>query len=61
MDASEKQQRCRELVDELCDVDEGLTPWEVNFIDDMSHKDERYVFSDKQMEHVERIYNRINK
>ncbi len=28
----------REIVDELCDIDAGLNPWELGFVDDMARR-----------------------
>lgn len=28
----------REIVDELCDIDSGLNPWELGFVDDMARR-----------------------
>lgn len=44
----------RQMVEELCDIDEGLTPWEVNFIDDMSRWEGRYT--ENQADVIRRIH-----
>ncbi len=28
----------REVVDELCDIESGLNPWELGFVDDMARR-----------------------
>lgn len=52
------QQLTAKKVQELCELEDGLTSWEVNFVDDLSHQDPG-SFTMKQMEHVARIYKRL--
>lgn len=37
MSEQDEQQQLRCMIDELCDLDEGLSSWEVNFVESMSH------------------------
>ena len=44
------------MVQVLCDLEEGLTAWEVEFVESMARRGERAPLSDKQIEILERIY-----
>ena len=51
-----KQFDLRECVRALCESEEGLTDWEMNFIDDMAAFDEPFTAA-RQMK-IEEIYNK---
>ena len=42
----------RELIEELCEIEEGLTGWEVEFVESVSR---RYSLSDRQRAKAEEI------
>lgn len=44
------------MVEELCEMDEGLSSWEVSFIDDMS---KRSGFTEAQGEKIRQIYEKM--
>lgn len=44
------------MVQVLCDMEEGLTAWECDFVDSLAGRGERAPLSDKQVEILERIY-----
>jgi hypothetical protein len=44
----------REMLDELCDVNESLTNWEIDFIDGLCHWEGS--FSEAQATTLERIH-----
>ena len=48
----------QELVRELCDIDSGLSAWEVEFTESVAKQVESRPLSDKQREVVERILRR---
>lgn len=47
----------RELVDALCEIEEGLTEWEVNFVDSITKQviDQARTLSSKQRAKAEAI------
>ena len=47
----------RELVDELCAIEDGLTPWEVNFVESIASLviDRGAELSEKQIAIAEKI------
>lgn len=48
------------MVAELCEIDEGLTPWEVEFVESIAAQVERgRELSDKQRSTAERIMERL--
>ena len=50
----------RSLVEELCDIDEGLTPWELEFVESVAKYVEGGGFlSDKQRGIAEKIIERL--
>lgn len=49
--------RFRDMIDDLCDVTEGLTNWECDFVSDM--KDWVGEFTERQKEVIERIWNQV--
>jgi hypothetical protein len=55
MDADPKYVRA--LVDELCEIDNGLTPWEVKFVESIAALviDRGVSLSEKQIATAERI------
>ena len=52
-----EQIEARKMLKDLLDVDEGLTQWEVNFIENMSHWEGD--FRPKQIANIEKIWNRV--
>lgn len=50
----DEQLALRQMVDELCEIDEGLTGWEVTFVDDMSKLQGQY--NDDQAEKIRQIH-----
>lgn len=47
----------QELVEELCEIDHGLSDWEVGFVDSLSRwLDENDSLTDRQREKAEQIY-----
>lgn len=44
------------MVQVLCDLEEGLTAWECDFVDSLASRGERAPLSAKQVEILERIY-----
>jgi len=46
----------------LCDIDHGLTPWEIRFAEDMKVKvlDRGHPLTERQREVVDRILERFN-
>lgn len=47
----------RELVDALCDIESGLTDWEVNFVEDVATQiiDNKQLLSEAQLKKAEQI------
>mgnify|MGYP001448985722 CR=1 FL=1 len=56
-DPKEVQKSAREFLAELLEIDEGMTPWEVDFIENTSHW--AGDFSLKQITTINRIYDRL--
>lgn len=50
------QSRLRAMIDELCELEEGLTPWEVEFVDGAARSRFRYTRS--QALTIEKIHRR---
>lgn len=50
------QKRELTMIDELCELEEGLAPHELQFVEDMSHKPDTYKMSEKQLEWLERLW-----
>lgn len=49
----------KSMLDDLCNVEEGLSDWAVNFVDDLSRRVEanpRMVFTDRQAEKIEELW-----
>jgi hypothetical protein len=44
------------MVEALCEIEEGLTDWEVEFVENTSHRIPRYAYGDKQAEKVAELY-----
>lgn len=44
------------MIKELCEVEEGLTDREVEFIEDMSKRDSRYEVSERQLKWLEDLW-----
>lgn len=57
MPESEDQIEASEMLDELLDIDSGLSPWEVSFLDDLSRWNG--PFTEKQIETIEKIHQRM--
>ncbi len=53
---STEQQRVKEHLDELLELEDGLTPWEVDFIDSVSKWEDD--LTPKQMARIYKIYDR---
>ena len=51
-----KQVVLRDMVDALCDVEDGLSDWAVEFIDSMSKWDGEYT--ERQVAKIEELYGR---
>jgi len=47
----------RHMVDELCDITDGLTNWECDFVSDM--KDWEGEYTEKQKAVIQRIYDKM--
>jgi len=48
-----------DMIDELIDLDHGLRPAEMDFIEQISHYDEDDELSEKQADWLEDIYQRL--
>lgn len=44
------------MIEVLCDLEEGLSTWEMEFIESLSQRGQSYRLSDRQIEILERIY-----
>lgn len=51
---SEEQQR---MLTDLLDLEDGLNDWEVEFVEDLSHRPPDRDLSDKQADKLQQIYN----
>jgi hypothetical protein len=51
-----EQKEYREMLRNLLDLDEGLTNWEITFLDDMNRW--QGDFREKQAETIEKIWNK---
>ena len=51
----------RELVDALCDIERGLTDWEVEFVEGIARQvhDEKRALTPKQLEVALKIHDRL--
>lgn len=49
-------QESLEMLEALLEVDDGMTDWEVDFVESLSHQKDRDL-SKKQKDCLERIYN----
>jgi len=51
----------REMIEELCQVESGLSEWEMNFIEKMSHKLKHwgYWFSPNEINKIKEIHDKI--
>lgn len=49
----------REMIEELCQVESGLSEWEMNFIEKMSHKHKNHWFSPNEINKIKEIYDKI--
>jgi hypothetical protein len=56
MSYADEQSRAREHLDELLALDSGLSDWEVNFIESVSHRDDN--LTEKQINIIYEIYER---
>jgi hypothetical protein len=52
------QKTAREMLAELCEVEEGLTDWEVRFVDDLSKRAElsTFRFTPRQFQTLVKIH-----
>jgi hypothetical protein len=57
MSDPEEQEELVEMLDELLDCDEGLSEWEINFLDSLSRWSG--FFTEKQREKLTTIYQRM--
>lgn len=55
-DKESSEERGRRMVEELCDLDEGLSGWEIDFIDDMADREGEYT--EGQLNKIEQIWNK---
>ena len=53
----DKDKELRELLEELCQVDEGLTSWECDFVDSVSSWEG--LLTTKQGETIEKIHKKL--
>lgn len=53
-----EQLRARDVLDDLLNVESGLTAWEMDFIEDMDGKRGRQ-WTEKQIDCLDRIYKRL--
>ena len=56
-DPREVQKSAREFLAELLELDEGLTPWEVDFVESVSHWEND--FTPKQIATINKIWERM--
>lgn len=54
---NEEQKRSREVLDDFLECDEGLSGWEIGFIDDMNEK-RNLMWSQGQIDKLDQIYER---
>jgi hypothetical protein len=47
-----------EMLQELLDLEEGLTPWELEFIENLSHREKPMNLSEKQREKLVKLWER---
>jgi len=51
------QDKAREMLDDLLEIDDGLSSWAVNFIDDMDRK--RHLdWTENQIEKIAELHNK---
>ena len=53
-----EQSRARSVLNDLLDCDEGLTAWEITFIEDMDTK-RGFDWSERQIACLDKIYERV--
>ena len=53
-----EQIRARDVLDDLLACDEGMTAWEIGFIEDMDEK-RGFDWSDKQIARLDIIFERV--
>ena len=53
----EETAAAREMLDDLLALSEGLTDWEVSFVEDLSHWDGR--FTQRQIETITKLYTEL--
>lgn len=51
-----RQLQLQQMVRALCDIDSGLSAWEVDFVETMSHRDGD--FTPRQAEKIEELFDR---
>lgn len=53
----------REIINDLCNVEQGLSEWEVEFVDNMAERlkrtDPPYSLSTRQMVKINQIYDKV--
>ena len=54
---NEQQKEAREHLADVLELDEGLTPWEVDFVENVSHWEGD--FTPKQIATINKIYERM--
>lgn len=52
------QQREKVMVKELCDIEDGLSPKELRFVEDMFKKPPGYALSEAQLQWLEALWDR---
>ena len=54
-----EQDRAMDVLDELLQVEGGLSAWEIDFLDDMNNK-RNLIWSDKQIGKLDKIWEKVN-
>ena len=57
MITEDRHNTIRDMIDELCNLESGLTNWEMDFIDSLCDWDGR--FTEKQADKLEAIYEKL--
>ena len=65
MEGSAKMRSCQDYINmmhELLELEEGLTDWEIDFLESLCNQGwrnpDKWYFTDKQIDKFEQIYNR---
>ena len=48
----------KQMVVELCEIEDSLSGWEVDFVEAMSHRPETYRFTPKEAAKIEELHER---